>query len=181
LIWTPVVLTSELAVVVTPVCDTFNWDPVTKASVFISSVTLFIKILTCDPITSTGVNNSITTEFCETLTCVPVKDTITSSSSPQGTIPQPLIPQPASGWISTVSFPTIKLICVPVTSTEASAVVVTESISKFIWEPVTLTFALAETITPAQARKEGEILPKLDKKAYEKPNDMHNNVFLNKR
>lgn len=40
---------------------------------------------------------------------------------------------------------------------------------------------LAEQITPAQARKEGEILPKLDKKVYEKPNDMPNNGFLNKR
>lgn len=40
---------------------------------------------------------------------------------------------------------------------------------------------LAETITPAQARKEGEILPKIDKKAYEKPNDMPNNGFLTKR
>ena len=37
----------------------------------------------------------------------------------------------------------------------------------------------AEEITPAQARKEGEILPKLDKKVYQKPNDMPNNGFLN--
>lgn len=40
---------------------------------------------------------------------------------------------------------------------------------------------LAETITPAQARKEGEILPKIDRKAYEKPNNMPNNGFLTKR
>jgi hypothetical protein len=39
----------------------------------------------------------------------------------------------------------------------------------------------AEQITPAQARKEGEILPKLDSKIYEKPNDMPNNGFLKKR
>ena len=38
----------------------------------------------------------------------------------------------------------------------------------------------AEEITPAKARKEGEILPKLDKKIYQKPNDMPNNGFLNK-
>jgi len=39
----------------------------------------------------------------------------------------------------------------------------------------------AKEITPAEARKEGEILPKLPKKAYEKPNDMPNNGFLNKQ
>jgi len=39
----------------------------------------------------------------------------------------------------------------------------------------------AEQITPALARKEGEILPKLDSKIYEKPNDMPNNGFLKKR
>ena len=39
----------------------------------------------------------------------------------------------------------------------------------------------AEQITPAQARKEGEILPALDKKIYQKPNDMPNNGFLNKK
>ncbi len=39
----------------------------------------------------------------------------------------------------------------------------------------------SEKITPAQARKEGEILPTIDKKAYEKPNDMPNNGFLNKK
>lgn len=38
---------------------------------------------------------------------------------------------------------------------------------------------LAKEITPAQARKEGEIVPKLDKKVYQKPNDMPNNGFLN--
>jgi hypothetical protein len=38
----------------------------------------------------------------------------------------------------------------------------------------------AKEITPAQARKEGEILPKLDNKIYQKPNDMPNNGFLNK-
>lgn len=38
----------------------------------------------------------------------------------------------------------------------------------------------AEQITPAQARKEGEILPTIDKKAYQKPNDMPNRGFLNK-
>lgn len=37
---------------------------------------------------------------------------------------------------------------------------------------------LAEEITPAKARKEGEILPKLDKKVYQKPNDMANNGFI---
>ena len=36
----------------------------------------------------------------------------------------------------------------------------------------------AEEITPSKARKEGEILPKLDKKVYQKPNDMPNNGFL---
>jgi hypothetical protein len=40
---------------------------------------------------------------------------------------------------------------------------------------------LAKQITPAQARKEGEILPNLDKKIYQKPNDMPNNGFLNPR
>lgn len=38
----------------------------------------------------------------------------------------------------------------------------------------------AKEITPAQARKEGEILPNLDNKIYQKPNDMPNNGFLNK-
>jgi len=38
----------------------------------------------------------------------------------------------------------------------------------------------AEQITPSQARKEGEILPTIDKKAYQKPNDMPNRGFLNK-
>lgn len=38
----------------------------------------------------------------------------------------------------------------------------------------------AEKITPSQARKEGEILPTIDKKAYQKPNDMPNRGFLNK-
>ena len=40
---------------------------------------------------------------------------------------------------------------------------------------------LAKQITPSEARKQGEILPKLDKKIYQKPNDMPNNGFLNKR
>lgn len=39
----------------------------------------------------------------------------------------------------------------------------------------------AEIITPSKARKEGEILPKIDKKAYQKPNNMPNNGFLKKR
>jgi hypothetical protein len=39
----------------------------------------------------------------------------------------------------------------------------------------------AEKVTPAEARKAGEILPTVDKKAYQKPNDMPNNGFLNKR
>lgn len=39
---------------------------------------------------------------------------------------------------------------------------------------------LAKQITPAEARKQGEILPNLDKKIYQKPNDMPNNGFLNK-
>lgn len=39
---------------------------------------------------------------------------------------------------------------------------------------------LAEKITPAQARKEGEILPTVDPRAYQQPNDMPNNGFLNK-
>lgn len=39
----------------------------------------------------------------------------------------------------------------------------------------------AEIITPSKARKEGEILPKLDKIVYEKPNDMPNNGFLKPR
>lgn len=38
---------------------------------------------------------------------------------------------------------------------------------------------LVKEITPAQARKEGEIVPKLDNKVYQKPNDMPNNGFLN--
>lgn len=38
----------------------------------------------------------------------------------------------------------------------------------------------AEKITPAQARKEGEILPVVDKKAYQKPIDMPNQGFLPK-
>lgn len=38
----------------------------------------------------------------------------------------------------------------------------------------------AEKITPAQARKEGEILPTVDPRAYQQPNDMPNNGFLNK-
>ena len=38
----------------------------------------------------------------------------------------------------------------------------------------------AKEVTPAQARKQGEILPNLDKKIYQKPNDMPNNGFLNK-
>jgi hypothetical protein len=38
----------------------------------------------------------------------------------------------------------------------------------------------AEIITPAEARKEGEILPTIDPLAYKKPNDMPNNGFLNK-
>lgn len=38
----------------------------------------------------------------------------------------------------------------------------------------------AEQITPSQARKEGEILPTVDKKAYVKPADMPNNGFLPK-
>lgn len=40
---------------------------------------------------------------------------------------------------------------------------------------------LAEQIAPSQARKEGEILPKLDKKIYERPNDMPNNGFIKPR
>jgi hypothetical protein len=39
----------------------------------------------------------------------------------------------------------------------------------------------AQEITPAQARKEGEILPALSSKVYQKPNDMPNNGFINKR
>jgi hypothetical protein len=39
---------------------------------------------------------------------------------------------------------------------------------------------LAQEITPAQARKQGEILPKLESKVFQKPNDMPNNGFLNK-
>jgi hypothetical protein len=39
----------------------------------------------------------------------------------------------------------------------------------------------AEKITPSQARKEGEILPTVDNKAYQKPNDMPNNGFLKKK
>lgn len=39
----------------------------------------------------------------------------------------------------------------------------------------------AKEITPSEARKEGEILPVLPKKAYEKPNNMPNNGFINKR
>jgi hypothetical protein len=39
----------------------------------------------------------------------------------------------------------------------------------------------AEEITPAKARKEGEILPALDKKVYQKPDNMPNNGFLNPR
>jgi len=39
----------------------------------------------------------------------------------------------------------------------------------------------AKEITPSQARKEGEILPALDKQIYQKPNDMPNNGFLKKR
>jgi len=39
----------------------------------------------------------------------------------------------------------------------------------------------AKEITPSEARKEGEILPSLDKKVYEKPNNMPNNGFINKR
>jgi hypothetical protein len=39
---------------------------------------------------------------------------------------------------------------------------------------------LAEQISPAQARKQGEILPKLESKVFQKPNDMPNNGFLNK-
>lgn len=39
----------------------------------------------------------------------------------------------------------------------------------------------AEIITPSKARKEGEILPKLDKIVYEKPNNMPNNGFLKPR
>ena len=38
----------------------------------------------------------------------------------------------------------------------------------------------AEKITPSQARKEGEILPVVDKKAYQKPIDMPNQGFLPK-
>lgn len=38
----------------------------------------------------------------------------------------------------------------------------------------------AEKITPSQARKEGEILPTVDKKAYQKPIDMPNQGFLPK-
>jgi hypothetical protein len=37
----------------------------------------------------------------------------------------------------------------------------------------------AEIITPKKAREEGELLPKLNKKIYQKPNDMPNNGFLN--
>ena len=39
----------------------------------------------------------------------------------------------------------------------------------------------AKEVTPAEARKQGEILPKLDKTIYQKPNDMPNNGFLKKR
>jgi len=39
----------------------------------------------------------------------------------------------------------------------------------------------AEIITPAEARKEGEILPTINPLAYEKPNNMPNNGFLNKK
>lgn len=39
---------------------------------------------------------------------------------------------------------------------------------------------LAEKVTPAQSRKEGEILPKAPAKVYQKPNDMPNNGFLPK-
>ena len=39
----------------------------------------------------------------------------------------------------------------------------------------------AEQITPATARKAGEILPALDKRVYQKPNDMPNNGFVNKK
>ena len=38
----------------------------------------------------------------------------------------------------------------------------------------------AKEVTPAEARKQGEILPKLDKTIYQKPNDMPNNGFLNR-
>jgi hypothetical protein len=40
---------------------------------------------------------------------------------------------------------------------------------------------LAEQITPAKARKEGEILPALDNQIYTKPDNMPNNGFLKKR
>jgi hypothetical protein len=40
---------------------------------------------------------------------------------------------------------------------------------------------LAEQITPAEARKEGEILPKFDQRAYTRPADMSNNGFLTPR
>jgi hypothetical protein len=39
----------------------------------------------------------------------------------------------------------------------------------------------AKQVTPAEARKQGEILPALDKKIYQKPNDMPNNGFVNPR
>jgi hypothetical protein len=35
-------------------------------------------------------------------------------------------------------------------------------------------------ITPAQARKEGEILPTVDRRVYQKPIDMPNKGFINK-
>jgi hypothetical protein len=40
---------------------------------------------------------------------------------------------------------------------------------------------LAKEFTPAQTRKQGEIVPKDNKKVYEKPRDMANNGFLEKR
>lgn len=39
----------------------------------------------------------------------------------------------------------------------------------------------AKQVTPAEARKQGEILPTLDKKVYQKPNEMPNNGFVNPR
>ena len=39
----------------------------------------------------------------------------------------------------------------------------------------------AKEFTPAQTRKAGEIAPKNDKRVYQKPNDMPNNGFVNKK
>jgi hypothetical protein len=63
---------------------------------------------------------------------VPVTAAATSFSSPQGTLPQALLPQPASAWKSVVTEPGVRLICEPVTLTVSGIEAISEPTVKLI-------------------------------------------------